>query len=82
MELFQTTLVIRAFTKMKDSNQSLQRTALSSCQQMLTKNIKHKTNSDVNLFYLWASQNLEMRKIQDNPTVELDSLLARMYLGM
>ena len=33
MELFRTTLVIRAFTKMKDSNQSLQRTAISSCHK-------------------------------------------------
>ena len=32
---------------------------------------KQQTNSDVNLFYLWARQNLEMRKIQDIPTVEL-----------
>ena len=47
----------------------------------VNKNTKHKTNSDVNLFYLWARQNIEMRKIQDIPTVELDSLLARMYLG-
>ena len=56
------------------------------CDQFLSanvnKNTKYKTNSDVNLFYLWARQNLEMRKIQDIPPVELDSLLARMYLGM
>ena len=40
MELFRTTLVIRAFTKVlkvKDSYQSLQRTAIISCQQMFTK---------------------------------------------
>ena len=56
------------------------------CDQFLSanvnKNTKHKTNSDVYLFYLWARQSLEMRKIQDIPTVELDGLLARMYLGM
>ena len=56
------------------------------CDQFLSanvnKNTKHKTNSDDNLFYLWARQNLEMRKIQDIPTVELDSLQARVYLGM
>ena len=56
------------------------------CDQFLSanvnKNTKHKTNSDVNLFYLWARQNLEVRKIQAIPAVELDSLLARMYIGM
>ena len=56
------------------------------CDQFLSanvnKNTKHKTNSDVNVFYIWARQNLDMRIIQDIPTVELDSLLARMYLGM
>ena len=56
------------------------------CDQFLSanvnKNTKHKTNGDVNLFYLWARQNLEVRKITDIPTAELDSLLARMYLGM
>ena len=44
------------------------------CDQLLSanvnKNTKHKTNSDVSLFYLWARQNLEMRKIQDILTVE------------
>ena len=39
MELFRTTPVIRAFTNMIDSYQSLQRTAISSCQQMLTKTL-------------------------------------------
>ena len=82
MELFRTTLVIRAFTNMIESYQSFQRTAISSCQQILTKTLKHKTNSDDSLFYLWARQNLEMRKVQDIPRVELDSLQARMYLGM
>ena len=47
------------------------------CDQFLSANVnintKHKTNSDVNLFYVWARQNLKMRKIQDIPTVELDS---------
>ena len=56
------------------------------CDQLLSAKVnkitEHKTNRDVNLFYSWARQNLEMRKIQDIPTVELDSLLARMYLGM
>ena len=42
----------------------------------VNKNTKYKTNSDVNLFYLWARQNSEMRKIQDIPPVELDSLLS------
>ena len=42
MELFRTTLVIQAFTNMKDSYQSLQRTVISSCQQMLTKTLNTK----------------------------------------
>ena len=41
----------------------------------INKNTKYKTNSDVNLFYLWARRNSEMRKIQDIPPVEVDSLL-------
>ena len=56
------------------------------CDQFLSanvnKNTKHKTNSNVNLFHIWARQNLYMRIIQDIPTVELYRLLARMYLGM
>ena len=47
------------------------------CDQFLSanvnKNTKHKTNSNVNLFYLWARQNLEMRKIQENSATMLDS---------
>ena len=43
--MFRTTLVIRAFTKIKDSNQSLQRTAISSCQQMLTKTLNTKVTA-------------------------------------
>ena len=50
------------------------------CDHLLSanvnKNTKYKTNSDVNLFYLWTRQNSEMRKIQKIPPVEMDSLLS------
>ena len=42
----------------------------------MNKNTKYKTNSDVNLSYLWARRNSEMRKMQDIPPVEVDSLLS------
>ena len=45
-------------------------------------NTKYKTNSDIKLFYMWAKENSEHRQIQDIPPAELDSLLARMYVGM
>ena len=48
----------------------------------VNKNTKYKTNSDINLFYMWARENSELRQIQDIPPADLDSLLARMYLGM
>ena len=45
-------------------------------------NTKYKTNSDIKSFYMWAKENSEHRQIQEIPPAELDSLLARMYVGM
>ena len=75
MELFQTTLVVRAC-----ESERFVPVSSEDCDHFLStnvyKNAKYKTNSDVNLFYLWARHNSEMKKIQDIPKDELDSLLS------
>lgn len=50
-------------------------------QDHVNKNTKYKTKSDLKIFEDWARENGEIRNIQDIPAEDLDSLLARMYLG-
>jgi hypothetical protein len=41
------------------------------------KNTIYKTKFDMKLFYDWAQENVEMRKVEEIPHPELDMLLAR-----
>lgn len=50
-------------------------------QDNANKNTIDKTKSDMKLFYDWAQENDEMRKVEEIPHPELDMLLARFYLG-
>lgn len=50
-------------------------------QDNANKNTIYKTKSDMKLFYDWAQENDEMRKVEEIPHPELDMLLARFYLG-
>jgi hypothetical protein len=50
-------------------------------QDNANKNTIYKTKFDMKLFYDWAQENDEMRKVEEIPHPELDMLLARFYLG-
>lgn len=60
---------------------SLQDTA-KFLQDNANKNTIYKTKSDMKLFYDWAQENDEMRKVEEIPHPELDMLLARFQLGV
>jgi hypothetical protein len=52
-----------------------------SLQDNANKNTIYKTKFDMKLFYDWAQENDEMRKVEEIPHPDLDMLLARFYLG-
>jgi hypothetical protein len=48
----------------------------------INKNTNYKTKSDMDIFTDWLRSNMEFRDVTDIPAIELDSLLARFYLGI
>jgi hypothetical protein len=53
-------------------------------QDNANKNTIYMTKFDMKLFYDWAQENVEMRKVEEIPHPELDMLLARIsyHIGM
>ena len=48
----------------------------------INNNTNYKTKSNMEMFTDWLRSNMEFRDVTDIPAVELDSLLARIYLGI
>ena len=48
----------------------------------INNNTNYKTKSNMDIFTDWLRSNMEFRDVTDIPAVELDSLLARFYLGI
>ena len=51
-------------------------------RENINKSTNNKTKSDMKIFTDWLRSNMELRDVTDFPVVELDSLLARFYLGI